>query len=111
MTSVTHHIHKRKRIYEKKEPYPHPKPWKRILDKLIYVVGILGPLFTIPQILKIWVEKNATGISLITWIAYLIGAICFMLYGISHKEKPLIVIYSSLIVVDILVIIGILLYG
>ncbi len=111
MVAAIHHLHKRKRIYEKKEPYPHPEPWKRFLDKFICIIGILGPIFTIPQIFKIWVEKNAMGISLITWIAYLLGATCFMLYGISHKEKPLIIVYASLIVVDILVIIGVLLYG
>ena len=111
MTHATHHLHKRKRIFEKKESYPHPKLWKRILDKLVYVVGILGPLSTIPQILKVWVEKSATGVSLLTWIFYLIGAIVLLFYGISHKEKPLIIMYSLWIIVDIILIIGIIFFG
>lgn len=110
MGSVAHHMHKRKRG-SKKEPYPHPNPWKRFLDKFIYVIGLMGPALTIPQILKIWSEKDASSLSLITWFAYSIGSVCFLLYAFSHKEKPLIIIYSSLLIVHILVLIGIFLYG
>ncbi len=111
MGSVTHHMHKRKRIYKYKEPYPHPNPWKRFLDKFIYFIGLLGPVLTIPQIAKIWSEQDASSLSLITWVAYLVGSICFLLYAIAHKEKPLIIIYSSLILVHVFVLIGIMLYG
>ena len=111
MPTATHHLHKRKRTYGKKEPYPHPKLWKRILDKLVYVVGVLGPLSTIPQILKVWVEQSASGVAILTWIFYFLGAIVLLFYGIAHKEKPLIIMYSLWIVVDIILIIGIILYG
>jgi len=39
----------------KEEPYPHPNKWKRLMDKLIYFAGVLGPIMTIPQLSKIWV--------------------------------------------------------
>ena len=62
-----HHFYKRKRIYQKLEPYPHPNKWKRLMDKLIYAVGIFGPVMTIPQLTKIWLDKNAAGVSAISW--------------------------------------------
>lgn len=111
MTIAIHHLHKRKRIHEKHEKYPHPNKWKRFLDKLVYVVGVLGPLWTIPQLMKIFVNKNASGLSLITWIAYFFGAIILLLYSFSHKEKPLIIMYSLWVIIHIIMIIGILLYG
>ena len=106
-----HHFHKRKRIYKKKEPYPHPDRLKRVMDRLIYLVGIMGPVMTIPQLMQIWVERTAAGVSPISWGAYLIVALFWVMYGIIHKEKPIIIIYSAWVVLDIFIVAGTLLYG
>ncbi|MBU1199566.1 MAG: hypothetical protein KKF46_02855 [Nanoarchaeota archaeon] len=81
------------------------------MDKAIFVVGIIGPLMTIPQVLKIWVAKNATSISLISWIVYTIQAVFWLIYGILHKEKPIIYAYVCWIVLDVLIVIGTIIYG
>ena len=111
MTSVKHHIHIRKRIYQNLEKYPHPNKWKRFVDRFIYVTAIFGPLVSIPQILKIWAEKDASGISFITWLGFLFGAIFWLFYGIMHKEKPIILSSLLWIIVEIFILIGILIYG
>ena len=110
MVEPLHHLDRRKRIHEKHEQYPHPHPWKRFLDKIIYAVGLAGPIITIPQIIMIWQEKNASGLSLITWSGYLLVAIIWLVYGIVHKEKPIIVMYIANIVVQVAVIAGIIIY-
>jgi len=110
-THGLHHFHIRKRIHHKFEKYPHPDKFKRIMDKLIYVVGVVGPIMTIPQLMKIWIDKNASGVSAISWGAYLITAIFWLVYAILHKEKPLILTYSLWIVLEALILIGTLLYG
>ena len=89
----THHYHRRKRIHQGHEEYPHPDAIKRVMDKMIYFVGVAGPIMTLPQLFKIWVEKNAAGISVISWITYLVLGIFWLSYGIMHKEKPIIVNY------------------
>lgn len=66
---------------------------------------------TIPQLTKIWVEKNASGVSAVSWGAYLVTAIFWLLYGILHKEKPIIFTYSAWIVLEILIVIGTITYG
>lgn len=106
-----HHFYKRKRIHEKHEPYPHPQKFKRIMDKLIYVVGIVGPIFTLPQLFKIWIGKNATGVSAISWFTFFIAALFWLIYGIAHKEKPIIFVYGIWAVLDFLIFLGTLLYG
>ena len=111
MTIAIHHLHKRKRIHEKHEKYPHPNKWKRYLDKLVYVVGILGPILTIPQIIKIWINQSAGDISIISWIAYFFGSMILLTYGVVHKEKPLIVMYSAWILINFMIVISILIYG
>lgn len=111
MDTGLHHAQKRKRIHQKHEKYPHPNKWKRRMDKIIYVVGILGPIMTLHQIYKIWWEQNAAGVSAISWVTYLIVAITWVIYGIMHKEKPIIVIYAFWILLDILIVAGVLIYA
>ena len=106
-----HHFHRRKRIYINHEPYPHPNKWKRLMDKLIYIVGIIGPIMTIPQILKIWIDKNAAGISVITWFTYTIISIFWLIYGMMHKEKPIIFTSFLLFIFDAFVVVGAIMFG
>jgi len=105
-----HHFSRRKRIYQKHEPYPHPNKWKRLMDKLIYVIGILGPIMTIPQLMKVWIEKNVAGLSIVSWGAYLIIAIFWLVYGIMHKDKPIVFSSGLWIIVHSLIIVGVVLY-
>ena len=107
----TGHYHRRKRIHQKHEPYPHPNKWKRFMDKAIYFIIPIGIIMTLPQIYKIWIEQNAGGISLISWTTYLIGAIVWLIYGFLHKEKPIIIGNIFWILTHTTIIIGTILYG
>ena len=106
---LRHHL--RTRIHKKHKPHLHSVKWKGFIDHAIYVVGLIGPIMTIPQLTKIWVEKNASGVSAISWSAYIVVAIFWILYGIAHKEKPLIVISSIWIVLEVFIVVGTLRYG
>ena len=85
--SWLHHINKRKRYYrvhKKLKPYPHPNPWIRRLDYLVLAVGIAGPMSNIPQILKIFLERNVAGLSLITWSLFTVFSISEYLLHFLH---------------------------
>jgi len=105
-SQVAYHIHQRKRIHEKHEPYPHPNPNIRRLDRLVMVIAMIYPFTAIPQILKIWETQDASGISLVTWSLWLILAIPMLAYGIVHKTKLLIVMYSLWTLIHIIVILS-----
>lgn len=85
--------------------------FRNFFDRFIYVIGIGGPSMTIPQIIKIWDGKNASGISLIAWFGYTIFSILWLIYGILRHEKPIIVTNITIILLNSLVIAGTLLYG
>lgn len=108
---IKHHQHIRKRIYKKLEEYPNPNKLKNFIDKLVYISGFFGLIMTIPQITKIWIEKNASGISVISWMSYFITGAIMISYGIIHKEKPIAIIYCFWEIFYLLIIIGTLLYG
>jgi MtN3 and saliva related transmembrane protein len=80
------------------------------MDKIVYVAAIITPLMTIPQFYKIWFEAETLGVSLLTWIAYLAVAVIFAAYGYLHKEKPIIIMYVSLAIIEALIVVGLLLY-
>lgn len=106
-----HHINLRQRVHQKLEPYPHPQRKYRLMDRFIFVIGVLGPLMTVPQIIVIWREKTAAGLSIISWLAFLIFNFCWMEYGFMHKDKPIILTNALLILANGLVVLGIFLYG
>lgn len=109
-SSGMHHLHTRKRIYKNLEEYPHPDKWKNIMDKVVYFASFLGIVMTIPQILVVWVQHLTEGISIISWIGYTIIAIVWTIYGFLHKEKPLIIINGMWIILDLLIVLGVLLF-
>ncbi len=111
MTTPIHHIHKRKRIHQKHEKYPHPKKGKRYIDRIVYIFGIIGPLTGAAQSYKIWSLKEAAGLSIIMFGFGILNDMVWITYGAIHKEKPIILMYSLWLVVNIITVAGILVYG
>jgi uncharacterized protein with PQ loop repeat len=93
--SHEHHLHRRKRTHVHHEPYPHPDPLKRFMDRLIYVVGVAGPAFVVPQTIQIWTTQSIGGLSFITQSAGLVFSFLWLSYGILHREK--VIIFSNIL--------------
>lgn len=110
MTLVRHHQSLRRRMYKNLEPFPHPAALKRFLDHIIFVVGFLGPAFTIPQLWLIYVDHNAAGVSVLSWGAYAAFNVVWILYGLVHKERAITFTYTLWLIVNSLVAIGALIY-
>ena len=87
-----------------------PNKFKFFIDHAIYVVGLIGPIMTIPQITNIWIDKNAAGVSAISWSAYILVAIFWVFYGIVHKEKRLITLWGLWSIMYIFVLLGLIIY-
>lgn len=109
--SAFHHLHIRKRIHSQKEAYPHPDPWKRAIDKATFVAAIAAPLLTLPQLVKILVERTAQSISLVTWGIYTVVSLIWLLYGIAHKEPPIIIANSLFFAIDLAIVASALVLG
>ena len=75
------------------------------------VVGIVAPFSTLPQIAKIFALHNAAGVSLITWSAYALFDLPWILYGMAHRSRPIVISYCLWAVTNLLVVGGALYYG
>lgn len=84
---------------------------KRLVDKLCYAASVFMPATAIPQIHQLYTTRDADSLSLLMWVLYLVGIIPFMLFGILHKEKQLVVLNVLWLIVTLTIIAGILLYS
>ena len=107
-----HHFQKRKRTSNRgSETGQQHDKLRMTVDKMIYVVVFLAPALTIPQVLDIWVGKDASGVSGFTWATYIFTDIFWLVYGFLHREKPIILSSVIWISMQILIVVGTLLYG
>ena len=75
------------------------------------VASIIHPLTTIPQVVTIYQTQNASGVSLITWLGFMVIGGIFLAYGIVHKLTPFIVNQVIWFILDLLIVVGVILYG
>lgn len=57
-----------------------------IVGKVIYVVAVAEPLANLPQIFTIYIHRNATGVSVTSWLP--LRGICSHLALVRAKNTP-----------------------
>lgn len=81
------------------------------IDEIFYVGGIISPIIAMPQAYKIYSSQSANGVALETWVMYFLGAVCMSVYGLVHKQRPILFMNLTVLPVYILIIVGIVIYG
>lgn len=84
--------------------------FQRFINKYIYVIGGFGVVVIVPQVWRIWMSQDIKGVSLITWVGFLVASFFWLFYGLVHKEKPLIFTNAAVCVLDLMIIVGILVH-
>ena len=59
------------------------------LERVLRWLSVFTMLMTVPQVLTIWVERDAGGVSLVSWVAYLISACLWFVYGLRKRDKTI----------------------
>lgn len=81
------------------------------MDILLYFFVFTTPLFEIPQAVLIYDNKNADGVSVLTWFYFAISSVVWLMYGLRNRLKPVILAYSSYLIIEVIIVIGILKYS
>lgn len=84
---------------------------KRALGYGIYVVAALEPLSVLPQIFAIFSHHNASNVAILTWISFVVFDAIWLWYGWESNQKPLIIFSALFTLLEIVVVVGALLYG
>ena len=83
----------------------------KVLNRLIYLIAVLGPLSSLPQIIEIWVtDKSAAGVSLSTWLMFLLMSAVWLWYAVTKRDRPLVVSNALWMITDAIVIAGAIYY-
>ncbi|MEZ4156662.1 MAG: SemiSWEET family transporter [Candidatus Paceibacterota bacterium] len=83
----------------------------RVVDKLIYVAAIGSPVATLPQVAKVFFEKNGSSIEPITWATFIFLNIFWIFYGALHRDKPIVLTNILWVLVNASMVLGALLYS
>ncbi len=84
------------------------RPIVNLLDRCMLVVALIGPVMTLPQILTIWADKQTSGVSVSSWIAYTFVSGFWVVYGIVHREKLVTFINILWVILGVVIVVGIL---
>jgi uncharacterized protein with PQ loop repeat len=80
------------------------------MEKLLRGLSVFTMLMTVPQVLAIWIEHNAGGVSLISWVSYLIGACLWFVYGLQKGDKTIYLACVGWVLLDLAVVTGVVVY-
>jgi uncharacterized protein with PQ loop repeat len=115
MTSVPgvglHHINKRKRVHNKKlKKYPNKDPKIKFLDNYMLLIGSMAPLFTIPQIIKIYTIKDSSGLEPVTFALLAFNSLSWLFYGFVHKDRQIMAANTLFFIANIVILTGALIF-
>ena len=80
------------------------------LEKIVRIISFIFPLSTLPQIYNIWILREIEGVSILTWVLFLVMQIPLFLYAIKHNDTKLQTMFGLWCLMYGLVILGLLIY-
>lgn len=106
-----HHQHDPKGIHSKHAKLAHNNKLVRFYDHFIYIIVVAAPIANLPQLFKIWIEKDASGVSAISWFLFSVMSVSWLIYGLLHKNKHILLMNGALMLVQAFIAIGAVIYN
>src|SRR5437660_10827154 len=89
---------------------PHPQPVSG-LEKVLRGLSVFTMLMTVPQVLTVWIGRDAAGVSLVSWLSYLLAACLWFVYGVQKRDKTIYLACVGWVVLDAAIVVVVILYG
>jgi uncharacterized protein with PQ loop repeat len=80
------------------------------LEKILRALSVATMLMTLPQVLTIWVGRDAGGVSLVSWASYLVSACLWFVYGLQKRDKTIYLACIGWILLDAAIVVGVFVY-
>lgn len=90
---------------------PDASPTNSSVEWVLPYLSAVTMVMTVPQIWTIWVRHDATGVSLLSWAAYLLAACLWFVHGLQKRDKAIYVACVGWVLLDAAVVLGVVLYG
>ena len=82
----------------------------QLLDRLVFFTGVFGPLMNLPQVLQMYLTRDAAGVSALSWVLYAIYDIPWILYGLVRDDRRIVIAYSLWFISNLFVLAGAIMY-
>jgi uncharacterized protein with PQ loop repeat len=89
----------------------HEAKSQTLLRRLLGSMSIFTLAMTVPQVWTIWIGHQASGVSMLSWSAYLLSALLWFWFGLQQGDKNVYLPCVGWVILDGAVIAGALLYG
>ena len=87
---------------------PEGAPPQTPLEKALRFGAVGTMLMTVPQVWSIWTTSGDTGVSLVSWLAYLVSSAAWLAYGIQKQDWTICFANTGWVAMDVAIIAGIL---
>ena len=81
------------------------------LERILRVLSVFTMLMTVPQVLTVWVGRDAGGVSLVSWTSYLLAACLWFVYGLQKHDKTIYLACIGWVLLDAAVVIGVIVHS
>ena len=81
------------------------------LEKVLRGMSVFTMFMTIPQVYVVWVKHDAAGVSLLSWLAYLLSAVLWFVYGWQKRDKTIYLACIGWVLLDAAIVAGVIVYG
>ena len=81
------------------------------LERILRALSIVTMLMTVPQVIAVWIGPSVEGVSLVSWLSYLVSACLWIVYGLRKHDKTIYLACIGWILLDSAIVIGILVRG
>jgi uncharacterized protein with PQ loop repeat len=85
---------------------PEGAPPRTPLEQLLRFAAVGTMLMTVPQVWTIW-TTSAAGVSLVSWIAYLLSSAAWLAYGVQKRDATICFANAGWVAMDLAIIVGI----
>jgi uncharacterized protein with PQ loop repeat len=85
-------------------------PSEKAMKRLLGALSVFTLVMTIPQILAIWVGRQAAGVSLLSWGAYWISAFVWFWYAVQKRDRNIYLPCVGWLLLDSAVLVGAVIY-
>lgn len=82
-----------------------------LLRRALGGMSVFTLAMTLPQVWTIWAQRQAAGVSVLSWGAYLLSALLWLAFGLRKRHRNIWLPCVAWIVLDVGVVAGALRYG
>ena len=81
---------------------------KDLLDRALPFLSAFTMAMTVPQVWAIWFRHQTEGVSLLSWSAYLVAAVLWLVHGLRRHDTTIWVACIGWVALDAAVVLGLL---